>query len=193
MRVEGRFKRISENVGRGAAGFVAIGVAGEAFGGPLLFRFVGCPPVLARSHRRVQCQGWASYKPRGRKPRLQPMLARQESDLWGFKVSRVRFTGNFTVRAAGSSMNKFWDVLSNRSSSGSHGSEITAQGLRRKAMTWRRCWPQRRWCCAWHLGAHGRITGGGGARIACPRTKVSTMSMAAPQCAQTNVGRSRTL
>ena len=62
------------------------------------------------------------------------MLARQESDLWGFKVSRVRFTWNFTVRAAGPGMNNVWDVLSNRSSSGSRMRAITAKGPRRKVM-----------------------------------------------------------
>jgi len=37
-------------------------------------------------------------------------------------------------------------------------------------------------------GDHAAARKGGGARIDCPRVKVSTTRMAAPQCGQMNVG-----
>ena len=39
------------------------------------------------------------------------------------------------------------------------------------------------------VGHHGGTGFGGGARMACPRTQVSRMTMTAPQCVQTKLGR----
>ena len=46
-----------------------------AIQGPLLFRVVGLPPALAHLRFTQTRQGWASYKPRGRKPRGVPICA----------------------------------------------------------------------------------------------------------------------
>ena len=40
-----------------------------------------------------------------------------------------------------------------------------------------------------YVGHHGGTCFGGGARMACPRIKVSRTTIAAPQCEQTKVGR----
>ena len=47
--------------------------------GLLLFRFVGCPPACASLWRCDHRQGWASYKPQGRKLRLLPILVHYSS------------------------------------------------------------------------------------------------------------------
>ena len=76
-----------------------------------------------------------------------------------------------------------------------HGGRNPVTPARGKAVHYGR-WPMKRRRAVWEFtGAddHAAARCEGGARIGCPRTKVSMMSIAAPQCGQTKVGWTRTM
>ena len=53
---------------------------------PLLLRVVGCPPARAYQWRPDNPQGWASYKPQGRKPRSQQRPACKPNSCWAMVI-----------------------------------------------------------------------------------------------------------
>ena len=129
--------------------------------------------------------GQASDKPRGRKPRDALALL----GLWGFgclrSCSRARSGHAGARRWHGDVQSRHYDsgfLLMKRSES----DRTTTQG---KAVHYRRC-PMKtgRTVGATLRKDHAAIRCVGGARIGCPRAKVSMMSIAAPQCWQMNVG-----
>jgi len=160
----------------------------------LVFRVVGCLPRAEITSEQHRSEGQASDKPQGTKPRAQLRPRPEATSLW--RIDRWR--AGRRCRSQG------LDGVANGVERGGHSADARPQrdesrvACRRRPRwrAWRAdtlpmrdevesaegtgavecqsCWP-----------AHA-----GGARIAWPRSNVSMMVMAAPQCRQTNVGRS---
>ena len=130
--------------------------------------------------------GQASDKPRGRKPRDAWVLL---DKLWGFECLRPCCrppSGHLSGRRGHCDVQR-WYHDSGFSLMNSAESDSTA--AQDKAVHYRRA-PMRSGRSVGATLRKDHATAGcvGGARIGCPRAKVSMMSIAAPQCWQMNMG-----
>ena len=160
---------------------------------PVLFRVVGCLPRAEITSERHRSEGQASDKPQGTKPRAQQRPRPEATSVWRIDRwragRRCRSQGHDGV-ADGTQRGGRCDEASppvdesgvacrSRSRRRARRADTlpmrddveSADGI--GAVECQSCWP-----------AHA-----GGARIAWPRSNVSMMVMAAPQCRHTNVGR----
>lgn len=150
-------------------------------------RVVRCRPVRASGSGCDGANGPALEKPPGRKPRGEPRWLSQAIPLWGFERLQPglkRCSGSpkalFATRHAGLSADRPFYPVRCLVKTG----VLAPKGKARR----HRCSP---------VNCHRENRVGvvheipcskGGARISCPRPKVSMMTMAAPQSGQTNVG-----
>ena len=159
-----------------------------------MFRVVGCLPRAEITSEWHRSEGQASDKPQGTKPRAQMRPRPEATSVW--RIDRRR--AGRRCRSLGH------DGAGDGTERGGHCDDASPQrGESGVACRSRPQWRARR---AQALPMRDEVesasgTGAvecqlscwpapGGARIAWPRSNVSMMVMAAPQCRQTNVGRS---
>ena len=159
-----------------------------------MLRVVGCLPRAEIASEQHRSEGQASDKPQGTKPRAQLRPRPEATSVWRidrWRAGRRCRSQGHDGAADGAQRGGRCDEASPqdcvagatwRSRSRWRARRTDALPMRDEvesaegtgAVECQTCWP-----------AHA-----GGARIACPRSNVSMMVMAAPQCRHTNVGRS---
>jgi hypothetical protein len=159
-----------------------------------MLRVVGCLPRAEITSEWHRSEGQASDKPQGTKPRAQLQSCPEATGVW--RIDRWR--AGRRCRSQGH------DGVANGVERGGHSDDTRRQ----RGESHVACRRRPRWS-AWRAdalpmrdeveSADGTGAGecqscwpahAGGARIAWPRSNVSMMVMAAPQCRQTNVDRS---
>ncbi len=154
---------------------------------PFWLRVVRCRPLGAGGSGCDGANGPALEKPPGRKPRGEPRWLSEAIPLWGFKRLQPglkRYSGSpkarFGTRHAGFRADRpFYPVR--------RPVKTEALAPKGKARP-HRCSPMNCHREDWVVVVHETPCGNGGARICCPRPKVSMTTMAAPQSGHTKVG-----
>jgi hypothetical protein len=146
------------------------------------------PALRASGSGCDDANGPALEKPPGRKPRGEPRCLSEAIPLWGFgrlQPGLKRYSGSpkawFGARHAGFRADRPFYPVRHPVRTGVLASTGKGVPYRHPPMTFQReNWASR--------AVHEAPCSNGGARISCPRPKVSMTTMAAPQSGQTKVG-----